>query len=127
MNGMKMKRSGRAAWRLSFLVLCVLALIPRSPLTRAYGGETLSPIADNAAWDDYYVGGEGALVTNDYVTPANSVRITTLERYNYNGLSKELFSAPLNLSGKSLISFSNPPTGARWPEPTSFSEATATP
>ncbi len=64
------------------------------------GGEGL--IADDTAWDDYYIGGEGSVSVDDKIVGNSSVRIATLERSVYNGISKELFSAPLDLTGKGI-------------------------
>ncbi|MDD3190906.1 MAG: hypothetical protein PHI66_04435, partial [Candidatus Pacebacteria bacterium] len=42
-------------------------------------------IEDDSSWDDYYIGGEGSLSTSDRIIGENSMKITTVERGNYNG------------------------------------------
>jgi peptidoglycan/xylan/chitin deacetylase (PgdA/CDA1 family) len=55
-------------------------------------------IQDDTAWDNYYDGNEGSIVTTDKVVGANSVKISTQQRGAINGITKELFDTPLNLT-----------------------------
>jgi peptidoglycan/xylan/chitin deacetylase (PgdA/CDA1 family) len=59
-------------------------------------------VAEDTAWDDYYIGGEGSVSVDDKIVGNSSVKITTVQRSVYNGISKELFSSPLDLTGKGM-------------------------
>jgi peptidoglycan/xylan/chitin deacetylase (PgdA/CDA1 family) len=74
-----------------------------SAVSSSGGGETGKVlIADDTAWDDYRIGGEGSVSTDDKIVGESSVKVTTVQRSVYNGISKELFSAPLDLTGKGV-------------------------
>ncbi len=74
-----------------------------STVSSGGGGDTEKVlVADDTAWDDYFIGGEGSVSTTDKVVGESSVKVSTVQRSVNNGISKELFSAPLDLGGRGV-------------------------